>query len=145
MPVHSALYTTLLFTSSNAAPTRADAVSLIAATRKEPSPTTSSAFDADQSVTFEKAPESGETRCFVSNQLLYILKRHWSLHEQDETNSIKRSAEQSIDVSCIDNIVTYRVERTDAWPVQEVGEDEESHDESAKVVNTLQLKTPVLH
>ena len=133
MPVHSALYTILLFTSSKAAPARADAVSLIAATRKEPSPTTPSAFDADQFVTFEKAPESGETRCFVSNQLLYISKRHWSLHEQDETKSIKRSAEQSLlDVSCIENLVTYRVKRTDAWPVEEVGEDEESHDESAK-------------
>ena len=106
---------------------------MIAATRKEPSPTTPSAFDADQSVTFEKAPESGETRCFVSNQLLYISKRHWSLHEQDETNSIKRSAEQSLMVvSCIDLLVTYRVQRTDAWPVEKVSEDEESHDESAK-------------
>ena len=133
MPVHSALYTILLFTSSKAAPARADAVSLIAATRKEPSPTTPSAFDADQSVTFEKAPERGETRCFVSNQLLYISKRHWSLHEQDETNSIKRSAEQSLlDVSCIDNLVAYRIKRTDAWPVEEVGKDEESHDESGK-------------
>lgn len=32
----------------------------------------------------------------------------------------------------IDHLVTYRVQRTDAWPVEEVGEDEESHDESAK-------------
>ena len=135
MPVHSALYTILLFTSSKAAPARADAVSLTAATRKEPSPTTPSAFDADHSVTFEKAPESGDTRCFVSNQLLYISKRHWSLHEQDETNSIRRSAEQSfMDVSCIDDLVTCRVERTDAWPVEKVGEDEESHDKSAKDV-----------
>ena len=38
-----------------------------------------------------------------------------------------------MDVSCVDNLVTYRVERTDAWPVEEVGEDKESHDESAKV------------
>lgn len=130
MPVHSALYAIFLFISSKAAPARADAVSLIAVTRKDPSPITPSAFEADQSVAFEKALDSGEARCLVSNQLLYISKRHWSLQEQDETNSIKRRAEQSLrNISSIVNLAKYRIGRTDAWPIEEVSEDEEGHDE----------------
>ena len=133
MPVHSALYVILLFISSKAAPARADAVSLIAARRKEPSPTTPSASDADQSVAFEKAFDSGEARCLVSNQLLYISKRHCSLHEQDETNNIKSRAEQSSKfVSSTGPFTKYRIERTDAWSVEKVGKDEEGDDKSAE-------------
>ena len=139
MPVHSALYAILLFASSKAAPARADAVSLMAATRKEPSPTTPPAFDVDQSVALENAPDSGEARCLVSNQLLYISKRHWSLHEQDETNRIKRSAEQSRRkvVSSVDNFARKRIEHTDAGPVEEIGENEKGNDESAEDFNML--------
>lgn len=132
MPVHSALYAILLFISSKAAPAKADAVSLIAFTRKELSPTTPSTLDADQSVAFENALESGEARCLVSNQLLYISKRHWSLHEQDETNSIKRSAEQSSRVVSLNPFGKHGSEHTDARSVEEVGEDEEGHDKSAE-------------
>lgn len=133
MPVHSALCAILLLISSKAAPARADVVSLIAVTRNEPSPTTASVVNADQSVAFDKALDSGEARYFVSNQLLCISKRHWSLHEQDEMNSIKRSAEQSSTfVSCLDRIFNYGVKRTDAWSVEEVGEDEEGHNESVQ-------------
>lgn len=107
---------------------------MIAAIRKEPSPTTPSAFDADQSVAFEKAPDSGEARCLVSNQLLYISKRHWSLHEQDEMNSIRRSAEQSsTNVSPSQVLTNCRNEYTNAWPIEEVGEKEEGHDKSAAI------------
>lgn len=132
MPVHSALYAILLFTSSKAAPARADAVSLIAVTRNAPSPTTPSAFDADQSVAFDKALDSGEVRCLVSNQLLCISKRHWSLHEQDEMNKIKRRAEQSLRVvSFIYFVDEDTVVHTDAWSVEEVSEEEEGHNKSA--------------
>ena len=132
MPVHSALYVILFFTSSKAAPARADAVSLIAATRNAPSPTTPSAFDADQSVAFDKALDNGELRCLVSNQLLRISKRHWSLHEQDEMNKIKRRAEQSLRiVSFIQFVDKDTIEHTDTWSVEEVGEDKEGHNESA--------------
>ena len=133
MPVHSGLCAILLLISSNAAPARADAVSLIAATRNEPSSTTSSAFDADHSVAFEKALDSGEARCLVSNQLLYVSKRHWSLQEHEETNKIKRSAEQSSgSVSFIGPFDRHDYQRTYAWTIEEIGEDEESHDESAR-------------
>lgn len=47
-------------------------------------------------------------------------------------NNINRSAEQSSRiVSPIVTNVNYRMEHTDAWSVEEVGEDEEGHDESA--------------
>ena len=132
MPVHSALYVILLFISSKAAPARADAVSLTAATSNAPSPTTPSAFDADQSVALDKALDSGEVRCLVSNQLLCISKRHWSLHEQDEMNKIKRRAEQSLRiVSFIHFVDEDTIEHTDAWSVEEVSEDEEGHNKSA--------------
>lgn len=132
MPVHSALYVILLFTSSKAAPARADAVSLTAATRNAPSPATPSALDADQSVAFDKTLDSGEVRCLVSNQLLCISKRHWSLHEQDEMNKIKRRAEQSLKIiSFIHFVDKDEIEHTDAWSVEEVGENKEGHNKSA--------------
>lgn len=47
-------------------------------------------------------------------------------------NNIKRSAEQSSSiVSSMDRLIKYRIEPTDAWSVEEVGKDEEGHDESA--------------
>lgn len=132
MPVHSALYATLLFTSSKAAPARADAVSLMAVMRNAPSPITSFGLDADQSVAFDKALDSGDVRCLVSNQLLCISKRHWSLHEQDEMNKINRRAEQSSRiVSFFHSVDKDKIVHTDAWSVEEIGEDEEGHDESA--------------
>ena len=48
-------------------------------------------------------------------------------------NNIKRSAEQSSkDVSSLDHDSKYRIEHTDAWSVEEVGQEEEGDDESAE-------------
>ena len=53
-------------------------------------------------------------------------------------NKIKRRAEQSVGVVSFFLIIDEdMIEHTDAWSVEEVGEDEEGHDESAHDISIL--------